>query len=215
MLTCRRCARCLPSEAFYTTSTSGWCRGCYRAYYVDRNGGMVSKACKHCNIDFECTARAASRRVFCSRACKDAARREAEKAARLVAKAAAPKRACAHCGEVVPPVMRADARFCSERCNSAAHQVTRKMAARVGEPRPGMLVSRAYIAERDRWRCGVCGERVHRSLRHPDPLSASIDHVIPVAHGGGNGPENLRLAHLRCNVSRRDTATDDQLMLVG
>ncbi len=154
-------------------------------------------------------------RVYCSRACKDA-RRNAELAReRLAVKAAAPERRCVHCGQAIPAGLRADARFCSERCNSAAHQVTRKMAARVGVPRPGVIVSRASIAERDRWRCGICGGRVPKGRRHPHPMSASIDHIIPIAHGGGNGPENLRLVHLRCNLSRRDTATDDQLMLVG
>jgi len=89
------------------------------------------------------------------------------------------------------------------------------MAKRAGVDRPDVLFSRAYIAERDGWRCGICGGRVAKGKMHPDPMCGSIDHIVPVSHGGGNGLENLRLVHLRCNLSRRDRATDDQLMLVG
>jgi 5-methylcytosine-specific restriction endonuclease McrA len=53
-------------------------------------------------------------------------------------------------------------------------------------------VSAAEIRERDAGRCGLCGEFV--------PLSEqSLDHIVPLAHGGTHERSNLQLAHRRCN----------------
>jgi len=65
----------------------------------------------------------------------------------------------------------------------------------------GSRVSRARIAERDGWTCHLCGERVLK-VKAPHPLSPSLDHVVPLAHGGAHEPGNVALAHLRCNVLR-------------
>ena len=32
--------------------------------------------------------------------------------------------------------------------------------------------------------CGICGRPVDKSLRYPHPMSATVDHIIPVSHGG-------------------------------
>lgn len=149
---------------------------------------------------------------FCSRWCKDRARKDREIAARTASRPA--DRQCVHCGQLMPQAMRIDAKFCSEQCNSAAHAITRKMAKRANTDKPDVLLSRAYIAERDGWRCGICGGRVSMTRKHPDPLCASIDHIVPVAAGGNNDLANLQLAHLRCNLAKRDRGTD-QLRLMG
>ena len=52
--------------------------------------------------------------------------------------------------------------------------------------------------------CGICGDPVNLRLKHPDVRRASIDHVIPYAHGGSNEPTNLQLAHLHCNHVKSD-----------
>lgn len=57
----------------------------------------------------------------------------------------------------------------------------------------------AEIYVRDKWICGICGEGVNKDLRHPDPYSPSLDHVIPLARGGHHLRSNSQLAHLCCN----------------
>ncbi len=48
--------------------------------------------------------------------------------------------------------------------------------------------------------CGICGKPVDFSLKYPHPLSACVDHIIPVAKGGHPSDlENLQLAHWTCN----------------
>lgn len=53
--------------------------------------------------------------------------------------------------------------------------------------------------------CGICGKPVDKSLKFPHPLSACIDHIIPVAKGGHPSDiSNLQLAHMCCNRQKSD-----------
>lgn len=51
------------------------------------------------------------------------------------------------------------------------------------------------IYERDGGRCGICGKKVASD-------QISIDHIIPLSLGGQHTENNVRLAHIRCNVQR-------------
>lgn len=55
------------------------------------------------------------------------------------------------------------------------------------------------ILDRDGWRCRLCGAAIDRSLRWPDRMAASIDHVLPIALGGQHIRANVQAAHLGCN----------------
>lgn len=59
--------------------------------------------------------------------------------------------------------------------------------------------TRQRIAERDRWTCALCGERIDPRLRKPHPRALAIHHVDGVANGGSDVDENLRATHARCN----------------
>lgn len=51
--------------------------------------------------------------------------------------------------------------------------------------------------------CAVCGGIVDKSLRAPDPMSPSIDHIIPVSRGGHPSDlANLQLTHRACNRAK-------------
>ena len=53
--------------------------------------------------------------------------------------------------------------------------------------------------------CAICGKRVDKKLKYPHPLSATVDHIIPVSKGGHPSDiENLQLAHFRCNRQKSD-----------
>jgi len=58
------------------------------------------------------------------------------------------------------------------------------------------------IYERDIWLCGLCLTPVDPDVSWPDPMSASLDHVLPLSKGGTHTYENVQLAHLACNVSK-------------
>lgn len=53
--------------------------------------------------------------------------------------------------------------------------------------------------------CGICGRPVDLTLKSPDPMSACIDHIVPVSKGGHPSDiENLQLAHWACNRAKSD-----------
>jgi len=58
------------------------------------------------------------------------------------------------------------------------------------------------IFERDGWQCQICFEPVDPTVSRTDPLGATIDHAVPLAHYGPHLLYNLRLAHRACNVSK-------------
>ena len=53
--------------------------------------------------------------------------------------------------------------------------------------------------------CGICGKPVDLSLKYPHPMSATVDHIIPV-HKNGHPSDinNLQLAHMTCNRQKSD-----------
>lgn len=70
-------------------------------------------------------------------------------------------------------------------------------------------VPRLEIFERDNWQCMIPGclyPGIPASLDvpWPDPLFASIDHVIPLSKDGLHERANLTCAHLRCNMVKKD-----------
>jgi hypothetical protein len=71
------------------------------------------------------------------------------------------------------------------------------------------------VFARDGWRCGICGKKVNRRLKHPHPRSASIDCKVPMALGGGYTYLNTQCAHFICNSTKSHTGTGDQLALLG
>ncbi len=53
--------------------------------------------------------------------------------------------------------------------------------------------------------CALCGREVDFSLKYPNPLAASVDHIIPIKRGGHPSDiDNLQLAHWICNRQKAD-----------
>lgn len=58
--------------------------------------------------------------------------------------------------------------------------------------------------------CGICGKPVDKSLRWPHPLSACVDHIVPIDKGGHPSDlANLQLAHMCCNRQKSDKLTSN------
>lgn len=67
-------------------------------------------------------------------------------------------------------------------------------------PRESWEPLRAYILRRDGYRCqfrhlGGIGPKCNRPAQH-------VDHIVPVAVGGSDDPENLRASCARCNLRK-------------
>lgn len=75
-------------------------------------------------------------------------------------------------------------------------------------------ISRREIFQRDKWRCGLCGKAVDRRLVWPHPMSASLDHILPLSEGGVHSKSNVQCSHLGCN-SRKQAGAGGQYRLFG
>jgi 5-methylcytosine-specific restriction endonuclease McrA len=143
-------------------------------------------------------------------------------------------RICDLCQEPysLKPGYRPGQRFCSKSCTRAWQNGARPPYARlavVGMPLKTLLsrkrrlrraqtwdgVRDAEILERDRWRCGICGQRIGKSFKFPHPRSKSIDHIVPLSQGGDDTAANKRAAHLGCNNGRCNRGGGEQLAMIG
>lgn len=177
-----------------------------RAVSAERLAGSAKK-CPQCRVEF--TPRYTVRQVYCSTACGTKYRVQHRQVdacgedgcGRLV-------RARGMCGMHYRRWERANGRVRPDPWNDrrrAGYHLRRaqKKGAAVGD---GFLPGEVF--ERDGWVCGLCGEDVPRDAQHPDPMSASVDHVVPLSRGGAHSIENVQCAHLRCNVRKGANMTN-------
>jgi len=51
--------------------------------------------------------------------------------------------------------------------------------------------------------CAICGGEIDFDRKYPDPMSVSVDHIIPISRGGHPSDiDNLQLVHMRCNIAK-------------
>lgn len=78
---------------------------------------------------------------------------------------------------------------------------------RINRPQPGKLPPpsiqnqkvRAMYAARDRYTCGICGNRITDDWGDVGP---SLDHIVARSKGGSDYPSNLQISHLSCNKGK-------------
>lgn len=96
-----------------------------------------------------------------------------------------------------------NAKYCSPKCffHFASQRGPRRAhirgAYRIKRLRPAILARDGNV-------CHLCRTAIDLALRFPHPLSLTIDHFIPISAGGSDEMENLRPAHLSCNVLKSD-----------
>lgn len=136
-------------------------------------------------------------------------------------------RVCPGCHTLFMPSSNRTTRrvYCSPRCQARSAD---RSPARLSQKRDRQHWRRASrltaerldwrdIAERDGWRCRLCGKRINRRLVFPHVGSPSIDHVVPLSLGGPHTRANVQLAHLGCNAKKNNGFIDrgEQLRLIG
>lgn len=205
-----------------------WCAGCRPS---SRRTPRAARVCRRCGAPFETRC---STRIYCSRTCGEIARGQRREAPLPEVRCALPE-----CGAGFQPIhdyqrccsekhgkvlynreSRADGRqkpaLWSDRRRDNYHR--RRAAKKCAET--GRPVRLAEIAARDSWLCHLCNGMVDSDLVWPHPQSPSLDHVVPLTPRAGeprgaHDPANVRLAHLRCNVSKGNRPGGEQLLVVG
>lgn len=149
---------------------------------------------------------------FCSGACRVAAHRAGldlgpafrSEELQIVPLTPVPVRVrgtCAVCGVAIRGQRRVS---CSQKCANRLNYLDRRArhASAIKVP-----YSIQGIYDRDSWICGLCNGSVDPDLIYPNPEAASIDHVIPLSRGGDDAPDNVQLAHFRCNWAKGSNLT--------
>lgn len=80
----------------------------------------------------------------------------------------------------------------------ARAQHTARRAAKFANG-PVESISYEEVFIRDNGICGLCYAPVVKNALHPDPVSGTLDHVLPLSLGGAHTYGNIQLAHLSCN----------------
>lgn len=75
---------------------------------------------------------------------------------------------------------------------------------KIGEHRTALDKNKKRIMQTQKI-CAICGQPVDFKIKFPDPMSATVDHIIPISRGGHPSDiSNLQLAHFTCNRMKSD-----------
>lgn len=181
------------------------CRFTGRYVVAGTRRDYPERACVKCGVMFKPRTKEQS---HCGREC-----------ARLVAGA----HVCVECGSTFKHRLSNKQlnKYCSRECGHAARRrIANAHGRKTSAPRAPLGWShearaRRYgvrvehvdvmaVFERDRWSCGICGRAVDPLLLWPDPMSASLDHVVPLSRGGAHSMSNTQCAHLLCNTTKNN-----------
>lgn len=132
-----------------------------------------------------------------------------------------------HCRTCLVPVQH-PLQFCGKHREAALKASRRRMTQRSHAKYGNTMHSRARsygveyepvnrlkVFARDAWRCGICGEKVNKRLKGRHPMMASLDHITPMALGGGHTYANTQCSHLICNLKKGHRSAGDQMALFG
>lgn len=229
---CPACGEPVPPKRGRGGRPRKWCSEACRVWaYTHRRVEAVrlrqqGRLCPQCGEDMSARR---SNAKYCSLRCGEIARGSRRPVP-------LPQLICAYsaCGKSFVPTYDRQ-RCCSERCGKRRWHEQAKAEGRVyREPwndrrrdayhrrraqmyaaPTGETVRRDEIAARDAYRCHLCRKRVDMARVWPDPLSPTLDHLVPLSKGGAHEPANVRLAHAECNLSKGNRPRGEQLLLIG
>ncbi len=114
-------------------------------------------------------------------------------------------------------------KYCSKGCERKVRNRARKKAPS-GKSGNYYIRARKYGCEyttgitltklirRDGLRCAICGKMCdwddHSWSEHSGPTYPSVDHIVPLANGGGHTWDNVQIAHIICNSRKSNTTTE-------
>lgn len=112
---------------------------------------------------------------------------------------------CIICGEEFTHSAYAKAKVCKNiSCIREVYKI--KSAKRRAQKLNNIVgeIDIKTIYMRDGFKCGICHKKVLMHKKFPHKKSPSIDHIIPITLGGSTTMNNLQLAHLSCNISKKN-----------
>lgn len=149
------------------------------------------------------------RMSFCSRACNEIASDPRRSRVTPIE-----YRDCRECGALFACKAIRPRSYCSDRCAARTTKRDRRHRERAAGMRNSDSITLREVAERDAWRCHLCGKHVPDRPSRSRPNDPTIDHLIPLSDEGQHTWDNVALAHFQCNW-RRGADGPAQLRLAG
>lgn len=152
--------------------------------------------CRRCHVPFD---RSHPGQKYCGRACAEQANVDNHSRRYEHTRGAVIPWIAGYCRECQSPFVARGRRiaFCCEehaaRCHRRrAKQIRSRRIATAARREP---IDLATVAIRDGWQCHICRRKVTRA-------TWSLDHLVPLVHGGDHTYDNVALAHHLCNSIR-------------
>lgn len=113
---------------------------------------------------------------------------------------------CKYCGRSFE--QHKGKQFCSDKCKrkwtnrlkEKKRSIRTKRAKNNGEYDTSITLAKLY--KRDNGVCYLCGKHLTLTDNYNRPYAPTIDHIIPIAKGGTNTWDNVKLACRNCNVKK-------------
>ena len=175
------------------------CCTCGRTFTVerDRKGMYCSRECQHKSMELEFDRFDRRRLSHDYQAqCKDMVK-WMTRVARTIEHTDNHTKVCIVCGTTY---FARDVRskFCSDKCFNHHDNARRdKRIYRNGKPDLSISLTKLYM--RDGGVCQLCGREIDFDCESNSDDYPSIDHIVPIAHGGLHKWENVQLACRGCN----------------
>jgi 5-methylcytosine-specific restriction endonuclease McrA len=176
---------------------------------------MASKVvfcnCQYCNRRFA----SAEPRQFCGDECltkkKERTKKQAmkkwtaEKYLRAIQRRKENARLCSckQCGIEYTSIRKDAGAYCSRKCTLKYAKKNREHIARASRKIGGGF-SDVDVFKAAKWKCTICGIKVHQATGQHSETQATIDHVVPMSKGGLHVWGNVQCACQRCNASKSD-----------
>ncbi|MEK9524015.1 HNH endonuclease [Streptomyces venezuelae] len=92
---------------------------------------------------------------------------------------------------------------------AAAVAADARRRMRMEQARTSEVFSPLDVHTRDGWTCRLCQRPIDPQVAWPDPMSVSVDHIVPLSKGGLHAMINVQSAHLGCNSRKGDRLADE------
>lgn len=238
MKVCNACNRNLPAtfEFFHTNKKKGRvflysvCKECKNKKYKKKE--QENTHCLYCGDKIECKR---NNKKYCSRRCaiyynkppgyipqhrKPQKNHECANCGECTVKGRykycdkcknlSVSRNCKSCGDIFSVKIHKLNKFCSDICRNRDTVRKRKIHDEVN----GVFVSRQEVFKAEGYKCKCCGCNTEKKFCYikgtqiPKPTSPTVDHIIPLNHGGTHTLNNVQLLCYRCNNSKQDGYLD-------
>jgi 5-methylcytosine-specific restriction endonuclease McrA len=203
---CKWCA--LEFLSANTGAPKLWCSSkCAHLGNKQKRGGTIFGNCNICGSQFLY----GKKKLYCSAECSKLgnlikSREHYRTVTALLEKPATRMKTCGWCNtDMEVPFSYTGTRAYHEHCRvQALRRRNKNKSNKRQNARTDVQIRFDEIAKRDLGVCHICREDVNLSLPRTSRMGATLDHVVPIAKGGLDSVDNVRLAHWICNIRKGD-----------